>query len=230
MRVPRMAIVIGLIDDNLVSAAMEYKPASNKSRKTWYRYAIAVACICIVIAIVPIVASQSQYSADDPNWGKTHYETDICSDIEALCGNELLLDKMTFSEDCYTHYCLTIVEGGSFYNEQDWKSLMIEVNYGNSIVDNNSENLLCYISFDGSTEDIYITDFLEDAFSMEINGYYVVYNEMNVVEAESKGINFDSDLNYNGWAMFVYNGYSYYIATQSDNSDFLESTLEQLLE
>ena len=89
--------------------------------------------------------------------------------------------------------------------------------------------LFCFISFDGSTDGIYIMDFLNDAATVEMNGYTVEYNEMSSDEAAADGLTMGSNLDYHGWAKFIHNGYAYYIATHSDNPDFFELTLEQML-
>ncbi len=44
------------------------------------------------------------------------------------------------------NYLLEIVENGSFDNRKGWKSLTVEVNYGGSMVDQNSDNSrLCFL-------------------------------------------------------------------------------------
>ena len=229
---PKLAIAIGYIDDDLVTEAVEYMPVPKKEKIAWFRYAIVAACLCLVavgIFSVSPYENWSEHQAEDPNWDTTHYETAALADIEAVCGTDLLLDKMALTDNYYSNYHLEIIENGSFDNPEDWKSLSVDVNYGNGIVDPDNDNLICFISFDGSTDGIYIMDFLNDAATAEVNGYTVEYNEMSLDDAAADGLTLPGNLDYHGWAKFTHNGYAYYIATQSDNPDFFELTLEQML-
>lgn len=229
---PKLAIAMNYIDDDLISGAIDYKPAPKKANIIWFRHAIIAACLCLaVVGVFRVLPYENwfEHQAEDPNWEKTHYETATLSDIEAVCGTDLLLDKMTLTDSYFSHYNLEIIENGSFENTADWKSLSVDVNYGNSIVDQDNDNLFCFISFDGSTDGIYIPDFLNDAATVEVNGYTVEYNEMSSDEAAADGWTLGSKLDYHGLAKFTHNGYTYYIATNSDNPDFFELTLEQML-
>ena len=229
---PKLAIAIGYIDDDLVTGAVEYMPAQSKSKIAWFRHAIVAACLCLaVVGVFRVLPYENwfEHHAEAPNWEKTHYETDTLSDIEAVCGTDLLLDKMVLPDNYFSNYHLEIVENGSFEKSDDWKSLSVDLNYGNSIIDQDNDNIFCFISFDGSTDGIYIMDFLNEAVTVEINGYIVECNEMSTDEAAADGFTLGSKLDYHGWAKFTHNGYEYYIATNSDNPDFFEMTLEQLL-
>lgn len=229
---PKLAIAMNYIDDDLISGAMDYKPAPKKANIIWFRHAIIAVCMCLaVVGVFRVLPYENwfEHQAEDPNWEKTHYETATRSDIEAVCGTDLLLDKMTLTDSYFSHYNLEIIENGSFENTADWESLSVDVNYGDSVVDQDSDNLFCFISFDGSTDGIYIPDFLTDAATVEVNGYTVEYNEMSSDEAAADGWTLGSKLDYHGWAKFTHNGYTYYIATNSDNPDFFELTLEQML-
>ena len=229
---PKLAIAMNYIDDDLISGAIDYMPAPKKANIIWFRHAIVAACLCLaVVGVFRVLPYENwfEHQAEDPNWEKTHYETAALSEIEAVCGTDLLLDKMTLTDSYFSHYNLEIIENGSFENTADWKSLSVDVNYGNTVIDSDSDNLFCFISFDGSTDGIYIPDFLNDAATVEVNGYTVEYNEMSSDEAAADGWTLGSKLDYHGWAKFTHNGYTYYIATNSDNPDFFELTLEQML-
>ena len=229
---PKLAIAMNYIDDDLISGAIDYRPAPKKANIIWFRHAIVAACLCLaVVGVFRVLPYENwfEHQAEDPNWEKTHYETATLSDIEAVCGTDLLLDKMTLTDSYFSHYNLEIIENGSFENTADWKSLSVDVNYGNTVIDSDSDNLFCFISFDGSTDGIYIPDFLNDDATVEVNGYIVEYNEMSSDEAAADGWTLGSKLDYHGWAKFTHNGYTYYIATNSDNPDFFELTLEQML-
>ena len=232
VKTPKLAIAMNYIDDDLISGAIDYKPAPKKANIIWFRHAIIAACLCLaVVGVFRVLPYENwfEHQAEDPNWEKTHYETATLSDIEAVCGTDLLLDKMTLTDSYFSHYNLEIIENGSFENTADWKSLSVDVNYGNTVIDSDSDNLFCFISFDGSTDGIYIPDFLNDAATVEVNGYTVECNEMSSDEAAADGWTLGSKLDYHGWAKFTHNGYTYYIATNSDNPDFFELTLEQML-
>ena len=205
--------VIGEVDERKVADALNVVP--HKRKMSWVKWSAIAACLCLVIVGVFSIFP--------------HYETAALADIEAVCGSDLLLDKMTLSDNYFSNYNLEIIENGSFDNPEDWKSLSVDVNYGNGIVDTDNDNLICFISFDGSTDGVYIMDFLNDAATVEVNGYTVEYNEMSLDEAAADGLALPGNLDYHGWAKFTHNGYAYYIATQSDNPDFFELTLEQML-
>lgn len=232
MNIPKLAIAMNYIDDDLISWAIEYTPTPKKAKTTWLRHAIVVACLCLVVvgvfAVLPY-ENWFEHQTDDPNWNKTHYETASLADIEAFCGTDLLLDKMALSDDYFSNFHLEIVENGSFDNPEDWKSLSVDMNYGDSIIDSTGDSFFCFISFDGSTDGIYIMDFLNETANTEINGYIVEYAEMTKEEATANGITLGSELDYHGWAKLTHNGNAYYIATHSDNPDFFEMALEQLL-
>lgn len=232
VKAPKLAIAMNYIDDDLISGAIDYKPTPPKANISWFRHAIVAACLClVVVGVFSVLPYENwfEHQADDPNWEKTHYETVSLADIEAVCGTDLLLDKMALSDNYFSNYNLEILENGSFDNAADWKSLSVDVNYGNTVIDPDNDNLFCFISFDGSTDGIYIMDFLNDAATVEMNGYTVEYNEMSSDEAAADGLTMGSNLDYHGWAKFIHNGYAYYIATHSDNPDFFELTLEQML-
>ena len=231
MKKEDMFDVIGEVDERKVADALNVAP--HKRKMSWVKWSAIAACLCLVIvgvfSIFPHYENWFEHQADDPNWKKTHYETAILADIEAVCGTDLLLDKMALSDNYFSNYNLEIIENGSFDQPEDWKSLLVDVNYGNGIVDPDNDNLICFISFDGSTDGVYIMDFLNDAATVEVNGYTIEYNEMSLDDAAADGLALPGNLDYHGWAKFTHNGYAYYIATQSDNPDFFELTLEQML-
>lgn len=233
VKAPKLAIAMNYIDDDLISGAIDYKPVPQKTKMAWFRHAIVAACLClVVVGVFSVLPYENwfEHQAEAPNWEKTHYETATLADIEAVCGTDLLLDKMALSDNYFSNYHLEIIENGAFDKPEDWKSLSVDVNYGNSIVDLDGENLYCYISFDGSTDGIYIMNFLNNAATLEINGYTVEYKEISSDEAAADGWAIGgSNLDYHGWAKFTHNGYEYYIATHSDNPDFFDMTLEQIL-
>ncbi len=49
MKIPRLALAMGYIDDDLIVAAEEYKPKAKQTKKFWKHFAAIAACICIVM-------------------------------------------------------------------------------------------------------------------------------------------------------------------------------------
>lgn len=230
MKKEQLYEVLGDINENYINDA--HKTVQEKSRPAWVKRGAIAACLCLVlVGVFAALPYQNwlDHQAEDPNWHLTHYETTSLSDIESICGTDLLIDGLSLSDNCFRNYNLEIVENGSFDNPKDWKSLSIDANYGKSVIDLDGENLSCYISFDGSTNDTYIMNFLNNADILEINGYAIEYNEMSSDEAVANGWEIGgSNLDYHGWAKFTHNGYTYYIATHSDSPDFFDFTLEQI--
>ena len=233
MSTDRFTAAMGYIDDDLVSGAVEYK--RTKKKTSWLKWGAIAACLCLVVVgaftMFPY-ENWTEYQADDPNWPLTHFETAELSEIEEVCGTVLLLDKIALSGDYHSEYILEITEEGDFKNTDLWSNLSVSITNGEDIHDQSSVGVdyaFCFISFDGSTDGIHIMDFLNEAVTVEINGYTVEYNEMSTDEVTADGLTLGSKLDYHGWAKFTHNGYEYYIATNSDNPDFFEMTLEQLL-
>lgn len=228
MNAKKFADAMSELDTKYVDEALCYKKKARKP--VWVKWGAVAACLCLMLIVaIPVVNFFTDYQADDPNWEKTHYETSALSEIEAVCGTDLLIDKVAQVDKGFRNYHLEIVENGSFENKADWKSLTIEVNYGNSLVDSTGDSVLCFISFDGNTDGIYIEDYLTETATMEINGHTVEYREASLEELAAENINYGHKQEYHGWAKFTHNGYEYYIATDSDNPDFFEMTLEHLL-
>ena len=64
---------------------------------------------------------------------------------------------------------------------------------------------------------------------MELNGYSVQYSEKTNEEYAAEGITLGHKHNYHGYAVFTHNGYTYYLSTNSDNADFFDSIINQML-
>ncbi len=228
MKSEKLLEAIGGIDDNLIYAATN--DALKRKKSVWMKWGAIAACLCLVVAVaIPIVNFLSEYQADDPDWRKTHYETSALSEIEAICGTDLLIDQVAQAGKGFRNYQLEIVENGSFDNKDDWKSLTIEVNYGESLLDSSGDSILCFISFDGNTDSIYTEDYLKEATTANINGYIVEYQEASTDELAAEGINYGHEQSYHGWARFTHNGYTYYFTTDSNNADFFTEAINQLL-
>ena len=230
MKVPRVVKAMEYIDDDLITAAATYAP--KKKKPAWVKWGAMAACLCLMVMVaIPVVNFFTEYQTDDPNWEKTHYETSVLSEIEAVCGTDLLIDKMAQADKGYKNYHLEIVENGSFDKKADWKSLTVDVSYGDSIFDkfSDSDSIVYFVSFDGDISGNNINDFLTEAAEMDINGYTVEYREASAEELTADGINYGYKQGYHGWAKFTHNGYTYYLATNSDSSDFFTEVINQLL-
>ena len=67
MKIPRLAIAMGYIDDDLISAAEVYKPHHKKwYQLNWLKYGAVAACICIVALItIPLLSEQVTSPTND---------------------------------------------------------------------------------------------------------------------------------------------------------------------
>lgn len=86
----------------------------------------------------------------------------------------------------------------------------------------------CFISFDGDTGAINLPLWESDT-TMELNGYSVQYSEKTNEEYAAEGITLGHKQNYHGYAVFTHNGYTYYLSTNSENADFFDSIINQML-
>lgn len=226
MSMKRFSEAMSEVDDKYYDEAVAYK--RPKQQNSWMKWCAMAACVCLIAAVIPILNYFTEYQADDPNWSKNYFETSELSEIEAICGTDLLLDKIPLSNKYQEHYILEIGESGSFENPADWATLSATVNYGDSILDSNADSVFCLISFDGSAGD-FNTELLNGAATVVINGYTVEQKEMSTEDSAAEGLVLGNKLDYHGWAKFTHNGYTYYVGTDSDSSDFFEQTLEQML-
>lgn len=187
--------------------------------------------ICLIVLFVPRTKKSSEHGAEAPHWNETNFLTTERSEIEELCGDDLLLENLPVFDEYQEQYILSIVEKGDFSNQEDWKTLQAEVHYGDSIYDAGVDNVYCWISFDGSTAG-FDTDWLADIAATtveEINGYTVYQRKISKTEAAEKGVNLGSNAEYRGYAHFIHHGYHYYFTTGSDSSDFFDLVLEKML-
>ena len=75
VKAPKLAIAMNYIDDDLISGAIDYKPAPKKANISWFRHAIVAACLClVVVGVFSVLPYENwfEHQADDPNWEKTH--------------------------------------------------------------------------------------------------------------------------------------------------------------
>ena len=226
--------IIGEVDEQKVAVAGMAMNTQKKSRPVWVKWGAMAACLCLVVVgaftMFPY-ENWTEHQADDPNWSKTHFETAELSEIEAVCGTDLLLDKIALSGDYHSEYILEITQEGDFKNTDLWSNLSVSVTNGKDIHDQSSEgvdNVFCFISFDGDTGAINPTLWESDT-TMELNGYSVQYSEKTNEEYAAEGITLGNKQNYHGYAVFTHNGYTYYLSTNSDNADFFDSIINQML-
>ena len=220
MKTPKIAKAIGFIDDDLIAGAIDYRP---KAKNPWAKILAAAASLCFVAAVLLALPDMGA-SAEDPNWHKTHFETESAEVMSAICGENLLLDKLAVKEVFYSEYILEIRKGGSFTEKSDFCNLSARINYGESVIDSDGEQVYCYISFDRKAEGTYIDEYFRngefETKEMTVNGYTVRYAKTEPLS----NINTQRII-----AKFEYGGYDYYLETESPDKDFFEKTLENML-
>ena len=222
------------IREDIVQKVENYqfkKKESKKSgKKAWMKWGAMAACACLVgVLMIFPYKNWTEHSADDPNWEKTHSQTSELSEIEALCGTDLLLDQISMSGEYYSEYILEISENGLFDNTADWNNLSVSISNGSSIHDHSSADYIyCFISFDGNTEGIN-TPLWENDTTMEMNGYILNYCEKTTSDYAKEGITLGYKQDYHGYATFDHAGYTYYVSTHSNNPDFFDETVKNKL-
>lgn len=72
MKIPRLATVMGEIDDDLISAAETYRPRRKKWHQlNWLKYGAAAACICITVLIaIPVFSELFTATANEAEKAK----------------------------------------------------------------------------------------------------------------------------------------------------------------
>lgn len=240
MKVSKMAAAVGYIDDDLVTEAVDFKISSIHISILWMRR-VAVICLCVLL-LIPLggILYMASFAARgvDP-YEKTHlFRTSELEEIEAICGSDLLLDRITVSGSRSALYRLELTkEGTNFHDPAHWKYLFIEVKNGDSVFDINWDNFACYILFDGSelgselvSLGMTTVDDFEDIAVATINGYTVEYAQVWSGETpELQEAYTPYGGSYHGWAKFVHKGYTYFITVHSNDPDYLVEVLEQLL-
>ena len=202
----------------------DFAAKKKPKKRTWVKWASIAACFCLVIVgvfhfVIPFFPNQSPVSI----WPKTHYETTSFDEIVAVCGTQIF-NNIPIAEGTDNHYTLEIKKDGDFSNPTDWKVLSIISRYG----EYNDQRVSYYISFDGS--DMMLNHIIfENSTTTEINGVLVEYREWLKNEKTEIGKVFESDYEYTVGAKFTYNGYTYYVETQSNDPDFYTTIINQML-
>ena len=214
----------GNIDPKMIEAAAPAEKVQKNKKNTWIKWVSLAACFCLVIVgvfhfVIPFFPNQSPVSI----WPKTHYETTSFDEIVAVCGTQIF-NNIPIAEGTDNHYTLEIKKDGDFSNPTDWKVLSIISRYG----EYNDQRVSYYISFDGS--DMMLNHIIfENSTTTEINGVLVEYREWLKNEKTEIGKVFESDYEYTVGAKFTYNGYTYYVETQSNDPDFYTTIINQML-
>ncbi|MBR3611458.1 MAG: hypothetical protein IKL57_08400 [Oscillospiraceae bacterium] len=221
MKTPKIAKALGFIGDDLITEAMDYRP---KKKAPFKKMLALAACFCFISILVLALPYISGASAEDPDWPKTHFETESYEEIAAKCGEDLLIDKLAVKEDFHSEYILEIRKGGSFENPADFIGLSATVNYGKSIFDSEGEQFFCFISFNGKADGVFIDEYLRsgefETKEMTVDGYSVKYAEMEPLNK----INANRII-----AEFEYGGYKYYVSSESPNPEFFGDMMENML-
>ena len=227
--------IIGEANDEFIHDAKANQKPKTVRFPNWAKWSSAIAaCLVLVVSIFSIFPYENwtDHQAEDPNWHKTHFETANLSEIEAVCGTNLLLDRISMPGEYHSEYILEISEGGLFDNTDDWNNLTVQLSNGKSKHDHTSSSvdyILCFISFNGNTDAI-DTELWDTVSSpMEMNGFMVRYSEKTTDEYAAEGVTLGNKQNYHGYAIFENAGYTYYLSTHSDDPDFFDETLKNKL-
>lgn len=186
----------------------------------------------MVFCVLSEFQNHTDYDAD-MNWQKFNYQTSSLSEIESVCGTNLLLDKMILQDDYFANYILCVSEEYTYSVRENWRFLRITINYGENEFDVEGSQFYCLIAFEESSCKNPIQKILEKYSPKEciFNDVKLTFLEVSNIDAESIGLDLGSSpyLYYHGFASFSHDNTMYYISTDSNERDFFKRTLSNLL-
>lgn len=215
MKMPKLAIAIGYIEDDLIMKAIEYSPMVFKQRLL--RYAVIAACIAIVcIVVAPLsLGFIGNNTADIYHVGKSIVVTDL-EDITKQYEGELLIENMDFtalSGEVKLYYD----KDGTSEKCEDWYSLTFSGKYL-------GYDMTMYCLFD-------TTKSLEDwKVDMVFKPETTQYLEINGMEVQVAGRALPLVDKNQYYAIFEYQEVVYDIRVVSDNVEDMYTILNDILQ
>lgn len=128
MKIPKLAIAMGYIEDELISEAIVYKPRVIKQKLLHYvAIAACVALVCIMVS--PFMLGFIGNNATDIyRVGESLVITDI-EDMPGEYNGKLLAENLDFTVLSDEHIRLYYDKNGTAENSDDWYSLTISAEY-----------------------------------------------------------------------------------------------------
>lgn len=125
MKIPRLAIAMGYIDDDLIAAAETYKSSSTKwNRFNWLKYGAAAACICVV-TLIAILSLSRQVSSP------TH-DTELSKVLTLAEAQTYEPFGTYFPSNVVDGYCLE--DGVYIFNQTVMEAVFVNDEIGDTLV------------------------------------------------------------------------------------------------
>jgi len=220
MIIPKIAIAINYIDDDLICEAADFTlPAKKRSTFGINRLVVAVCLVVVLIGAAVLIKTIS-------GMGGNRLTAHELKEIEEICGSDPLLEAIVGSGDFTGEYVLEVAKGGAFENSADWDNLTVR------LCDDNEPgritNLECTVVYNDSAGavDAEIWDNLSFASNSNNTAKYTM---LTTAQLEQNGIKADFTQNYHGYTNITYAGKAYYVSTHSDDPDFFDRELVRKL-
>lgn len=215
MKTPRLAVVMGYIDDDLVSGAVEYRPVPIQRR--WLRYGVAAACVMFVCAAAfQLSISFMGSQATDLYCVGDFIVLNSITDIPGEYNGDLLAENLDLASADYASIDLYFDDNGTAENPDDWYSLLIGALYPDCRL-----TMFCLFNSTKSVDDwkVHVVFTPKATQTIEINGTVVL-----VARRE-----FSLDYEYAYYAIFEYDDVVYDIRVNSNDADRIYTILNNIL-
>lgn len=157
MKIPRLAIAMGYIDDDLVSAAEVYKPHHKKRYPlNWLKYGAVAACICIAALIaIPLLSEQVPSPANDtePKISLTFAEAQVYEPFGAYLPS-IVADGYSLEDDVGI-YNQTVMQA-VFVNDETGDALVVRIGPKARFRDVETGTILYRNTGDGKSSYLYV--------------------------------------------------------------------------
>ncbi len=220
------------LDPLIIDAAAPDVKRIPRRRRRWRRsrWAAMAACMCLVVILCARVAiSFLPSQAGDPWRQGVLYSLSSYEDLPTAHTGLVPLETLTLTE--HAAWELYYREGGSAEMTADWFSLLIsDTIYGEGENDRwegdiriPAHRLQVNCFFDGRTEEEQKVDMV---FTQEATRQVMVHGvEVQIARHPIAAIDYD----YWYYAVFTYDGVVYDIRTKSNQADYMERILDEML-
>lgn len=216
MKVPRMALAMGYIADDLISEAMEYKSLEMKYRALRY-LAIAACVVLVCVAVSPLTLGFVGNNATNIYGVGTSLEVMNIEELSGTYDGRLLAENLDFSLLSGEEITLYYDGNGVAKNSDDWYSLIIQAEYLDC-------DMTMYCLFDE-------TKSLEDwKVDMIFQPETTQYLEINGIDVQVAGRTLPLDDKNQYYAIFEYQGVVYDVRVVSDSVDEMYAILNDILQ
>lgn len=216
MKMPKLVVAIGYIEDDLISGAIEYKSITIKQKLM--RYTVIAACVALICIVVSpfMLGFIGNNTTDIYRAGKSF----VITNMEELPGEydaKLLAENLDFTVLRDEHITLYYDENGKAEDSGDWYSLIISAKYLDY-------DMTMYCMFDETKS---LEDWKVDMVFKSETTQNLKINGMDIQVAGRTLPLVDKNQYY---AIFEYQGVVYDIRVISDDVDDIYTVLNDILQ